>query len=84
MHMAQMHQRSDLAPIIKESSSLEKQKSDKKAMGTSKESDIWFEIFKSPSFNVKPVDKLMIPNHVFVKGKIYKKIQRRQESSNVR
>ena len=71
-----MHQRSDLVPIIKESSSLEKQKSDKKPMETSKESDIWFEIDCLPGFSIQPKDKLMFSGRVFVKEKVYKKIHK--------
>ena len=75
-HLCQMHQRPDLAPIIKKSSALKKQKLKKKPMKTSNEGDVWFEISELSSFNVKAENKLLIPGHIFVTKKIFLKIQK--------
>ena len=79
MHMAQMHQGSDLPPIIKEYSLLRKQAPREKLVKTKqKKSDIWFEIEHLPAFNIPPINKLLLPHHIFVTKKIYKKIQRQE------
>lgn len=70
MHISQMHQKSDLSPIIKEWSSLRKQASDTKPMeAQQKKSDIWFEIERLPAFNIPPINKLLLPGRIFVKKK---------------
>jgi len=82
MHLLQKHQRSDLAPIIKEWSLAKKTPcktpDDGEKVEPLKQGQFWYEIAGLPKFPVSPMDILIIPRHTFVKKRIYQKILKRE------
>ena len=82
LHISQLHQGSKTTPIIKEWSLVKKppckKPDDAKHLEPLKQGQFWYEIEHIPSFNIKPEDKLLIPHHIFVTKKVFKKIQKQE------
>jgi len=73
-----MHQQQDiknLEPIVEKIIVRIKRK---KIVGKLSDDDVWLEVAELPSFNVKSEDKLLLPNHVFVTERVYRKIQKQE------
>ena len=78
LHISQMHQGFNLPPIIKEWSLAKKtpckNPDDGEKVEPLKQGQFWYEIERLPSFNIKPIELLRIPHHIFVSERVYNKI----------